>query len=70
MIGARIRGLPQHTLLFEKIINTIHQKVPPFQNTTRVVAYFEGNENIFPTHQINNAPIREIDLWTPLPDLD
>lgn len=29
MIGFGIRGLPQHTLLFEKIINTIHQKAPP-----------------------------------------
>jgi hypothetical protein len=28
MIGFGIRGLPQHTLLFEKIINTIHQKAP------------------------------------------
>src|SRR5918994_1189509 len=29
MVGAGIRALPQHTLLFEKIINTIHQKAPP-----------------------------------------
>jgi hypothetical protein len=29
MIGAGIRIIPQHTLLFEKIINTIHQKAPP-----------------------------------------
>jgi hypothetical protein len=29
MVGAGIRTLPQHTLLFEKIINTIHQKAPP-----------------------------------------
>jgi hypothetical protein len=29
MIGAGIRALPQHTLLFEKIINTIHQEAPP-----------------------------------------
>ena len=29
MIGFGIRGLPQHTVLFEKIINTIHQKAPP-----------------------------------------
>ena len=28
MVGAGIRTLPQHTLLFEKIINTIHQKAP------------------------------------------
>jgi hypothetical protein len=28
MVGAGIRALPQHTLLFEKIINTIHQKAP------------------------------------------
>jgi hypothetical protein len=29
MVGAGIRALPQHTLMFEKIINTIHQKAPP-----------------------------------------
>jgi hypothetical protein len=29
MIGAGVRVLPQHTHLFEKIINTIHQKAPP-----------------------------------------
>jgi hypothetical protein len=29
MIGAGVRAIPQHTLLFEKIINTIHQKAPP-----------------------------------------
>jgi hypothetical protein len=29
MVGAGVRTLPQHTLLFEKIINTIHQKAPP-----------------------------------------
>jgi len=29
MIGAGVRILPQHTALFEKIINTIHQKTPP-----------------------------------------
>jgi hypothetical protein len=28
MVGAGIRALPQHTILFEKIINTIHQKAP------------------------------------------
>jgi hypothetical protein len=28
MIGAGTRIIPQHTLLFEKIINTIHQKAP------------------------------------------
>jgi hypothetical protein len=28
MIGFGIRGRPQHTVLFEKIINTIHQNVP------------------------------------------
>jgi hypothetical protein len=28
MVGAGIRGLPQHTLMFEKIINTMHQKAP------------------------------------------
>src|SRR5918996_1965611 len=29
MVGAGVRMLPQHTILFEKIINTIHQKTPP-----------------------------------------
>ena len=29
MVGAGIRILPQHTVLFEKIINVIHQKAPP-----------------------------------------
>ena len=29
MIGAGIRILPQHTVLFEKIINAVHQKAPP-----------------------------------------
>jgi hypothetical protein len=29
MIGAGVRVLPQNTILFEKIINTIHQKSPP-----------------------------------------
>ena len=29
MIGAGIRILPEHTILFEKLINTIHQKAPP-----------------------------------------
>jgi hypothetical protein len=33
MIGFGIRGLPQHTLLFEKIINTIHQNAPPSSST-------------------------------------
>jgi hypothetical protein len=28
MVGAGVRALPQHTVLFEKIINTIHQKAP------------------------------------------
>lgn len=28
MIGAGVRALPQHTLLFEKIINAIHRKAP------------------------------------------
>src|SRR5918996_3315817 len=27
-VGAGIRALPQHTLMFEKIINTIHQEAP------------------------------------------
>jgi hypothetical protein len=29
MIGAGVRVLPQNTILFEKIINTIHHKSPP-----------------------------------------
>jgi|ERR671922_706046 hypothetical protein len=29
MIGAGVRMLPQNTILFEKIINTIHQKSSP-----------------------------------------
>jgi hypothetical protein len=29
MVGAGVRILPQNTVLFEKIINTIHQKAPP-----------------------------------------
>jgi hypothetical protein len=29
MIGAGIRILPQHTVMFEKIINAVHQKAPP-----------------------------------------
>jgi len=29
IVGPGIRALPQHTLLFEKIINTIHQKASP-----------------------------------------
>ena len=29
MVGAGVRILPQHTVLFEKIINAIHQKAPP-----------------------------------------
>ena len=29
MIGAGVRLVPQHTVMFEKIINTIHQKAPP-----------------------------------------
>jgi hypothetical protein len=29
MVGAGVRAIPQHTHLFEKIINTIHQKAPP-----------------------------------------
>jgi hypothetical protein len=28
MVGAGVRMLPQHTVMFEKIINTIHQKAP------------------------------------------
>jgi hypothetical protein len=29
LIGAGARIVPQHTLVFEKIMNTIHQKAPP-----------------------------------------
>jgi hypothetical protein len=29
LVGAGVRTLPQHTFLFEKIMNTIHQKAPP-----------------------------------------
>jgi len=29
MIGAGVRLVPQHTILFEKIINVVHQKAPP-----------------------------------------
>ena len=29
MIGAGIRILPQHTVLFEKIVNAVHQNAPP-----------------------------------------
>ena len=29
MIGAGVRLVPQHTVLFEKIINSVHQKAPP-----------------------------------------
>ena len=29
MVGAGVRILPQHTFLFEKIMNVIHQKTPP-----------------------------------------
>jgi hypothetical protein len=28
MVGAGVRTLPQHTIMFEKIINAIHQKSP------------------------------------------
>ncbi|WP_118975709.1 hypothetical protein [Taibaiella koreensis] len=28
MIGGAVRALPQHTILFEEIINLIHQKAP------------------------------------------
>jgi hypothetical protein len=28
MVGAGVRMLPQHTVVFEKIMNTIHQKAP------------------------------------------
>lgn len=33
MIGAGVRILPQHTVLFEKIINAIHHKAPPSSKT-------------------------------------
>jgi hypothetical protein len=29
MVGAGVRTLPQHTVMFEKLINAIHQKAPP-----------------------------------------
>ena len=29
MIGAGVSLVPQHTVLFEKIINAVHQKAPP-----------------------------------------
>ena len=29
MVGAGVRVLSQNTILFEKIMNTIHQKAPP-----------------------------------------
>jgi hypothetical protein len=29
MVGAGVRILPQHTFVFEKIMNVIHQKTPP-----------------------------------------
>jgi hypothetical protein len=29
MIGAGIRMVPQHTVLFEKLMNAVHQKAPP-----------------------------------------
>jgi hypothetical protein len=29
MVGAGVRVLPQNTILFEKVMNTIHQKAPP-----------------------------------------
>jgi hypothetical protein len=29
MIGAGVRLVPQHTVMFEKIINAVHQKAPP-----------------------------------------
>jgi hypothetical protein len=29
MIGAGVRLVPQHTILFEKLMNAVHQKAPP-----------------------------------------
>jgi hypothetical protein len=29
MIGAGVRMVPQHTILFEKLMNAVHQKAPP-----------------------------------------
>jgi hypothetical protein len=29
MIGAGVRMVPQHTVLFEKLMNAVHQKAPP-----------------------------------------
>ena len=40
MIGAGVRVLPQHTVLFEKIINAIHQKAP---SSTKIC--FNNNPN-------------------------
>ena len=49
MIGAGIRILPQHTVLFEKIMNVIHQKTPPSSricfNTNPVIVTLLINSN-------------------------
>ena len=44
MIGFGIRGLPQHTVLFEKIINTIHQKAPP--SSTKICFNTNPNDTV------------------------
>ena len=44
MIGAGIRALPQHTLMFEKIINTIHQKAPP--SSTKICFNTNPNDTV------------------------
>jgi hypothetical protein len=50
MVGAGVRTLPQHTFLFEKIMNTIHQKAHHLQNyvsipllLTLLKQYFVGH---------------------------
>ena len=44
MIGAGIRALPQHALMFEKIINTIHQKAPP--TSTKICFNTNPNDTV------------------------
>ena len=44
MIGAGIWALPQHTLMFEKIINTIHQKAPP--SSTKICFNTNPNDTV------------------------
>ena len=44
MVGAGVRTLPQHTVLFEKIINTIHQKAPP--SSTKICFNTNPNDTV------------------------